>query len=62
MMNSIAGAFMEMSAAKLAQSYSVALADKAMSTQEQMAAEMLEMLPSDPGGGVPLGQFIDVYA
>lgn len=55
MMNSIAAASMEMSAASLAQQASISLQKKAMDSQEVMAQQMLEMLP-------PTNSVIDTYA
>lgn len=54
----IAMASMSMSAAKLQASASIAVTKSAMETQEAVAAQLLEMLPSPPG----LGQFVDVRA
>ena len=56
--NSIAMASMSMSAAKLQMSTSLAVTKSAMETQEAAAAQLLEMLPSPPGGG----QYVDVRA
>lgn len=58
MMTSIASMATEMSAAKFAMSYSVGIIKKDMETQEQMAQNLLEMLPPVPSGA----QFIDTYA
>ncbi len=60
LMNSIAAQSMGMSAAKVAQQYSLSVAKKAMDTQELAAQELLEMLPQQPQ--VPMGQYLDVYA
>ena len=54
----IAMASMSMSAAKLQMNTSLAVAKSAMETQEVAAAQLLEMLPSPPGGG----QYVDVRA
>ena len=54
----IAMASMSMSAAKLQMNASMAVAKSAMETQEVAAAQLLEMLPSQPG----LGPFGDVRA
>lgn len=57
-MNSIAAASTSMSAAQFAQNYSISVAKKAMDSQEQMAQQILDMLPQTP----PMGQYLDVYA
>lgn len=53
MLESIAGAAMDMSAARFSVEYSMAVTKKVMDTQE-----LLEMLPAAPS----MGQYIDVYA
>lgn len=58
MMESIASASMNLSAAKVAQQYSISVTKKVMDTQELAAQELLEMLPQQP----PMGQYIDTYA
>lgn len=58
MMNSIAGAAMDMSAAKVQMGVSLSVTKKVMDTQELAAQEMLRMLPATPGKG----EFIDTYA
>lgn len=58
MMDSIAAMSMSMSAASIAQDYSIGVAKKAMESTELAAQELLEMLPETP----PMGQFIDTYA
>lgn len=60
MMNSVASMATSMNAAKLAVSYSTAVAKKVMDTQELAAQEMLEMLPETPA--IAKGQLIDTYA
>ena len=60
-MDSIAATAMSMNSAAIAQSYSIALADKTMQTQEDAALGLLEMLPQQPPV-IPKGQYIDVYA
>ena len=58
MLESIAGAAMDMSAARFSVEYSMAVTKKVMDTQERAAQELLEMLPAAPS----MGQYIDVYA
>lgn len=58
MMDAIAGAAMNMSAAQFAVQYSTAMERKAMDTMEMAAQELLEMLPPAPAKG----QYIDTYA
>lgn len=58
MMDAIAGAAMNMSAAETATNYSLAVTKKVMDTQELAAQELLNMLPSAPG----TGRYIDTYA
>ena len=58
MLESIAGAAMDMSAARFSVEYSMAVTKKVMDTQELAAQELLEMLPAAPS----MGQYIDVYA
>ena len=58
MLESIAGAAMDMSAAQFSVEYSMAVTKKVMDTQELAAQELLEMLPAAPS----MGQYIDVYA
>lgn len=58
MMDSIASAAMDMSAAQFSVNYSMAMTKKVMATQEMAAQELLEMLPPTP----PMGQYIDTYA
>ena len=58
MLEAIACAAMDMSAALFAVEYSMAVTKKVMDTQELAAQELLEMLPAAPS----MGQYIDVYA
>lgn len=58
MMDSIAGAAMNMSAAQFSVQYSMAMERKAMDSMEMAAQELLEMLPPVPAKG----QYIDTYA
>ena len=58
MLESIAGAAMDMSAARFSVEYAMAVTKKMMDTQELAAQELLEMLPAAPS----MGQYIDVYA
>lgn len=58
MMNSIASAAMDMSAAEFSVQYSTAMQRKVMDTMEMAAEELLDMLPDAP----PMGQYIDTYA
>ena len=58
MLESIAGAAMDMSAALFSVEYSMAVTKKVMDTQELAAQELLEILPAAPS----MGQYIDVYA
>ena len=58
MLESIAGAAMDMSASQFSVEYSMAVTKKVMDTQELAAQELLEMLPAAPS----MGQYIDVYA
>ena len=58
LMNGIAAASMDMSAAKLQYGVSLAMAKKVMDTQELAAQELLKMLPQIPGKGA----YIDTYA
>ncbi len=58
MMDAIASAAMDMSAAQFSVNYSMAVTKKVMDTQEMAAQELLDMLPSAP----PLGKYIDTYA
>ncbi len=58
MMESIAGAAMNMSAAQIANQYAISVTKKMMDTQELAGQELLKMLPPTPGKG----QYIDVYA
>ena len=60
MMDSIAAAAVGMQQAQLMQSYSIAVSKSAMETQEQMATDLLNMLPQTPA--IQKGQYIDVYA
>lgn len=48
MMSSIASAAMSMSAAKLAQSYDIAVTKKSMETEELALQELTQMLPPSP--------------
>ena len=48
MLESIAGAAMDMSAARFSVEYSMAVTKKVMDTQELAAQELLEMLPASP--------------
>lgn len=59
MMNSIAGAAMDISASKLALDYSISVTKKIMDTQELVAQELLTMLPQQSSAK---GEFIDVNA
>ena len=57
MLDSMASFSTDYSAARLAMDYAVAVTDKAMETQEQLATNMIQnMLP------VTKGQYIDTYA
>lgn len=58
MMESIASAAMDMSAAQFSVEYSMAVTKKVMDTQEMAAQELLQMLPPPES----LGQYIDTYA
>nr|WP_325186586.1 YjfB family protein [uncultured Oscillibacter sp.] len=58
MMDAIASASMNMSAAQFSVQYSMAMERKAMDTMEMAAQELLEMLPAVPAKG----QYIDTYA
>lgn len=58
MMDAIASAAMNMSAAQFSVQYSSALQRKAMDSMEMAAQELLNMLPDSP----PMGQYIDTYA
>ncbi len=58
MVDSIAATATSLSAAKLQQSYSLALTKKAMDTQETAAQQLLNMLPQQPS----MGTYIDTYA
>lgn len=58
MMDAIAQASMQMSAAQFSVDYAMAVTKKVMDTQELAAEEMLEMLPATQS----LGEFIDTYA
>ena len=60
MMDSVASMAMSLQSVRVSQSYDVALARKVLDSQEQMASEMLNMLPQQPM--IPKGDFIDVYA
>lgn len=62
MMTDIAAMSMSMNTAALQQSYSVAMAKNVMETQEEMATNILEMLPQQQMPTPPLGQYIDTYA
>lgn len=57
-MDHVAAMSMEMSAAKLQQSVSLAVTKKVMDTEELAAQELLQMLPKIPGRGT----YIDTYA
>lgn len=59
MMESIASMATSMSAAQLANSYSIAVTKKIMDTEELAAQELLEMLPAQPN---MKGEYIDTYA
>ena len=59
MMNDIALASMEMSAARMAMQYSMSMQKMTMSDMEQQAMGELEMLPPTTAGA---GNFIDTYA
>ena len=48
MLESIAGAAMDMSAARFSVEYSMAVTKKEMDTQELATQELLEMLPAAP--------------
>ena len=58
MMDDIAIASMQISAARTGEAYAMALQKNVMSDMEQQAMSELEMLPPTP----PLGDFIDTYA
>lgn len=61
MMDSIASAAMDMSAAQFSAEYSIAVTKKVMDTQELAAQELLNMMPATP----PItakGELIDTYA
>lgn len=58
MMDSIASAAMDMSAAQLETQYSMAMTRKVMDTEELAAQELLKMLPPVQNPG----QYIDTYA
>ncbi|MCI8909226.1 MAG: putative motility protein [Oscillibacter sp.] len=58
MLDAIASAAMDMSAAQFSVNYSMAVTKKVMDTQELAAQELLRMLPSAEG----MGQYIDTYA
>ncbi|MCI8502161.1 MAG: putative motility protein [Oscillospiraceae bacterium] len=60
MMEQIAAMSMNMSAATVAQNYSIAITKKTMESQELAAQELLKMLPETPAPAK--GQYIDVYA
>ncbi len=60
MMEQIAAMSMSMSAATVAQNYSIAVTKKTMESQELAAQELLKMLPETPAPAK--GQYIDVYA
>ena len=61
MMESIAAASMEMSAAQFSTEYAIAVTKKAMDMQELAAQEIMQMLPPTQVSG-PHGQYIDTYA
>lgn len=58
MLDAIASAAMEMSAAQFSVDYSMAMTKKVMDSQELAAQELLRMLPAPEG----MGQYIDTYA
>ena len=58
MLDAIACAAMDMSAAQFAVDYSMAVTKKVMDSQELAAQELLRMLPPTQG----MGQYIDTYA
>lgn len=58
MMDAMASASMSLSAMQLQQSYSIAVAKKAMDSQQMAAQELLQMLPQSTGES----HQIDVYA
>ena len=58
MMDDVAIASMQISSARLAMSYSMALQKDVMSDMEQQAMGELAMLPHTPG----VGDYIDTYA
>ena len=60
MMEQIAAMSMNMSAATVAQNYSIAITKKTMESQELAAQELLKMLPETPAPAK--GQYIDTYA
>lgn len=60
MMESIASMSMSMSAASLANSYSIAVTKKMMDSEELAGQELMKMLEAVPAP--PKGQYIDVYA
>lgn len=58
MIESIAAASVDMSAARMAVEYSMAVTKKVMDTQELASQELMRMLPPIP----VQGQYIDTYA
>ena len=60
MMESIAGAAMNMSAAQFANQYAISVTKKMMDTQELAGQELVKMLQAVPTPAK--GQFIDCYA
>ena len=60
LMGNIAATASAMSSVQIQQSYSVAMAKKAMESQELAAQELLRMLPQTPAPAS--GSIIDVYA
>ncbi len=59
MMDSIAAGSVSLSSAELMQNYAIAMAKKSMDTTEQIAQNLLEMLPQQPA---PSPYTFDVYA
>ena len=57
MMDSIASMAMSMKSAEIATQYSLAVTKKSMDSMEEIAQNLLEMLPD-----APRGQYIDTYA
>ena len=59
MMESVAGAAMELKSSQVMQNYSISLAKKVMDSQEQMASTIIsDMMPQQME--MPKGDFIDI--